>query len=387
MTAEESISAFRARARAWLSAVDVPPVPLDLDERFVVLQRWQQILHAAGWMGIHWPPQFGGLGLTPLHHLAFYEELARVEAPPPIGLIGLDVVGPTIVHYGTDEQCERLVPPLLSGGEIWCQGFSEPGAGSDLAALTTRARIEGDEFVISGQKVWTSWAAQAHWCAVLARTDAEVAKHRGISYILVPMDTQGIKVRPLVQMTGDAEFGEVFFDDVRVPTANLLGELHEGWSIAMHTLGSERGTYALRRRIEHESAFRSLLSSLRTTGEAQLSPRAYEDIGAAYIGLRTVEAQTAQTLVRLRDGVGPSPLDSMDKLLLTEVEQGMYAAADNLLGPGRMASGASVFGINADRWVHGFLNSRAASIYGGTAQIQRNIVAERHLGLPKEGSR
>jgi alkylation response protein AidB-like acyl-CoA dehydrogenase len=378
---------YRAAVREWLARADAPRIPLDLDERFVVLRKWQRTLYDAGWVGISWSKEAGGHGLSPLHQLVFAEELARAGAPQPIGLIGLEVVGPSIDRYGDVEQRTKLLPRLLSGEDIWCQGFSEPGAGSDLAALQTRARVEADEFVITGQKVWTSWADKADWCALLARTDSAAAKHKGISYILVDMRSPGVTVRPRVQMTGDREFCEVFFEDVRVPLHNLVGQLNAGWTIAQHTLGDERGSYTLRRCVEYEVALSEAVRELReyyaATG-TRPTDRVCEQIGRAYTAIRGLEGQTRKTMQRKLNGEGPSPFDSVDKLSLNEVEQRMYTAITDLLGPLRNIIDEPLAGLDTARWVKEHYYSRAVSIYGGTSQVQRNIIAERLLGLPRD---
>ncbi|NMH95940.1 acyl-CoA dehydrogenase family protein [Pseudonocardia acidicola] len=379
------IEQFRSRARKWLAEAGIPGVPLDLEERFAVLRDWQRTLFDAGWMGLSWPCEAGGQGLSPRHQFVFAEELARAHAPAPIGLIGLDVVGPSINAFGTPEQRARFLPPLLSGEEIWCQGFSEPGSGSDLASLRTRAVRDGEDYVVDGQKVWTSWGAYADWCALLCRTDPAAApKHAGISYLLVDMTSPGITVRPIVQMTGDPEFCEVFFDGVRVPAANLLGEENGGWRIALDTLSRERGNYTMRRRVEIEWMLADAVAQLRAIPESRRAdPRVAEEIGKADLALRVLEAQTRRTLDRLTADTGADPLDSIDKLVLNDTEQAVCAAIAELLGPFRVAPGTSPLGLDAGRWVHDHYYSRAASIYGGTAQIQRNIVAERLLGLPR----
>ncbi len=385
-TDDISLDAFRAEARAWLAAAEIPAVPLDLDERFAALRAWQKTLFDAGWMGIAWSRESGGRGLSALHQLVFSEELARARAPWPIGLIGVDVVGSSIDEYGAPWQREELLPRLLSGEDIWCQGFSEPGAGSDLAALSTRAEIDGDDFVINGQKVWTSWGHMAEWCALLVRTDKDVAKHQGISYLVVDMSTPGITARPLVQMTGDREFSEVFFDDVRVPVRNLVGELNQGWSIAQHTLGHERGSYTLRRRVEYgvavDDAAEQLARHAAASGD-DVGDRACEAIGRAYTAVLGLEAQTRKTMDRVLRSVGPNALDSVDKLSLNEVEQRVFGEIASLLGADRNALDSAPGGLETARWNKDHLYSRAASIYGGTSQIQRNIIAERLLGLPR----
>jgi alkylation response protein AidB-like acyl-CoA dehydrogenase len=381
------LGAYRALARKWLASAEVPHVPLDLDERFAVLREWQRTLFDAGWIGIDWSREAGGQGLTPMHQLVFAEELARARAPMPIGLIGLDVVGPSIDHHGQSWQREELLPALLSGEHIWCQGFSEPNAGSDLASLRTRAVIDGDDFVISGQKVWTSWAHKSQWCALLVRTDPDAHKNAGISYVLVDMSSPGITPRPLEQMTGDREFCEVFFDEVRVPRRNLVGELNQGWTVATHTLGIERAAYTVRRRVDYEVAFEEAVAALREGDlpgpETALGRRVRVALGRAQIALRVLGAQTLQTVKRLDAGEVPTPEDSVDKLLLNGIEQTLYGSIAELLGPSRALSGSTPLGLEADRWVHDHLYSRSASIYGGTSQVQRNIISERLLGLPR----
>jgi alkylation response protein AidB-like acyl-CoA dehydrogenase len=379
----ESLDAFRARARTWLAATDFPAVSLDLHGRFAALRQWQKTLFEAGWVGIAWSKEAGGQELSHLHHLVFVEELVRAGAPQPIGLIGLEVVGPSIDRYGSDWQRRELLPRLLSGDDIWCQGFSEPNAGSDLASLRTRAVTDGDEFVVSGQKIWTSWAHLSQWCALLVRTDTSVRKQAGISYLLVDMTSPGITTRPITQMTGDREFCEVFFDDVRVPRRNLLGEVNGGWAIATHTLGSERAGATLRRRVECEVALDEAVEQLRAKPGSANDERAATAVGRAHIAMRVLDAQTRQTAARLVADTGPTPMDSVDKLLLTDAEQTVFAEIAGLLGPLRAVPGARPRGLAAQRWTHEHLYSRAASIYGGSSQIQRTIIAERLLGLPR----
>ncbi|KAA1026220.1 acyl-CoA dehydrogenase [Pseudonocardia sp. EV170527-09] len=377
----ESLEDFRARARAWLAATGAPEVPSDPDARFAVLRRWQKTLSDAGWLGLAWSREAGGGGLTHAHQLVFVEELVRARAPQPVGLIGLEVVGPSIDRYGTDRQRRELLPRMLSGEDIWCQGFSEPDAGSDLASLRTRAVADGDDYVVSGQKIWTSWAHEAQWCALLVRTDPTVRKQTGISYLLVDMTSPGITARPIRQMTGDREFCEVFLDEVRVPRRNLLGDENDGWTIATHTLGSERGAATLRRRVELEVALEDAVGELRAHGVA--GARARAAVGRAQVAMRVLDAQTRQTTARLVADAGPTPLDSVDKLVLNDVEQTVFAEIAGLLGALRAVPGARPGGLRSDRWAREHLYSRAASIYGGSAQIQRTIVAERLLGLPR----
>lgn len=376
-----SLTEYRAHARAWLKKNPAPDVPHDLEGRFSTLREWQARLYSAGFVGIHWPERFGGQGLSVRHNVVFLEELITAEGPLPIGNIGLDVVGPSIIEFGDDGQRADLVPRMLSGEDIWCQGFSEPEAGSDLASLRTTATLVDGQYRIDGYKVWTTWGNFANRCAVLARSDSSVPKHAGISYFLIDMDSPGITAKPLRQINGDAEFSEVEFDGVMVDASRVLGAPGDGWKIAMHTLGNERGGYALRRRAELDvllvRVLRTIAESGRTVSEHQLA-----NLGRAAMLVRTLEAQTRRTLGRL-EASEVSPVDSMDKLLLTEAEQAVGAAVFDLLGPLRLATGADT-DLDVEALLHAYLSSRAVSIYGGTAQIQRDIVAKRQLGLRQE---
>jgi alkylation response protein AidB-like acyl-CoA dehydrogenase len=376
-----SVADFRSQARTWLASADIPQLPASYAGHPALLRAWHRTLYAAGWVGIQWPRDVGGRGLTVHHQIAFNEELARARAPQPAGAIGLEIVGPTILKYGTRAQRDRFIQPLLAGDEVWCQGFSEPDAGSDLASLRTRAVRDGDDLVITGQKIWTSWATGTDWCALLVRTDPSASKpHRGISYVLVDMHSPGVTAKPIVMLNGDAEFNELFFDEVQVPVANVLGDLHGGWALAMDTLGWERAGYSIRRQVENEVAFQELLDQSR----AQLAGQEPEadlttDFGAVYAQLRAFKALTRRSAQRLADGDVPSPLDSVDKLWLTQTEQAVTRLAFDLLGAARTAPPDD----EGQRRVKRFLYGRAASVYGGSSQIQRTIVAERLLGLPR----
>ena len=376
------IASIRVRAREWLADADLPQLSEDFEERFRVLRHWHHTLFDAGLVGLSWPTHLGGQGLSAAHQLAVTEELVKAGAPQPVGAIGLDVVGPSIVKYGTPEQHQRFVRPILSGAEVWCQGFSEPEAGSDLGSLRTRGSVTNDEIVINGQKVWTSWAMQAQWCAVLVRTDPAAAKHRGISYVLVELTSPGITVRPIVQITGDAEFCEVFFDDVRVPRNQVLGELNGGWEILLDTLSHERSSYAIRRRLELQLVFSALVADMRarrTTADAT----AHRKLGGAYAAMCGLGSLTRETAARLTEGHGPSALDSVDKLVLAATEQKLCGAALDLMGPYRMAASGNPHSAEAERRIKDYLYGRSASVYGGSAQIQRSIIAERLLKLPR----
>jgi alkylation response protein AidB-like acyl-CoA dehydrogenase len=385
MTADStpSVADFRRQARSWLADADIPRLPPGYAGRPQLLRAWHRTLYKAGWVGIQWPRDVGGLGLSVHHQLAFNEELAGARAPQPAGAIGLEIVGPTILKYGTQAQRDRFIPPLLAGDEVWCQGFSEPGAGSDLASLRTSAVIEGDELVITGQKIWTSWATDTDWCALLVRSDPAAARpHRGISYVLVSMHAPGVSVKPIVMLNGDAEFNELFFDQVRVPLANVLGELNGGWALAMDTLGWERAGYSIRRRVENKIAFEELLD--RTRVQLELADREPDAASAAAFGsvyaqLKAFEALTKRSAQRLAEGAVPSPHDSVDKLWLTQTEQALTGLAFDLLGAERTAPDDD----DGRQHVKRFLYGRAASVYGGSSQIQRTLIAERLLGLPR----
>ncbi|MCV7151256.1 acyl-CoA dehydrogenase family protein [Mycolicibacterium pyrenivorans] len=378
----EEFDDYRDSFRSWLGRAPLPEVLDSEDEQFSALREWQGVLYKAGYLGVNWPRDWGGQGLSVRHQLVVIEELDRAHAPHPAGLVGLEVVGPSIGRFGTPEQRATLLPKLLSGEDIWCQGFSEPGAGSDLASLNTRAVREGDDFIINGQKVWTTHARQASWCAVLARTDSSVPKHRGISYLLADMNDPGITVRPLVQLTGDTEFNEVFFDNVRVPASNLLGDLGAGWTIAMDTLSHERGTFAVRRRADLTNSFHRALDHLERPQD--LPEHLVAGIGVAETALRTLRAQTWAILKRLEVEESAPGDESIDKTVLTNVEQQVGHCLRDLLGRSVSAWDAETRGASVGTALRDYLYSRACSIYGGTQQIQRNIIAQRHLGMPRD---
>jgi alkylation response protein AidB-like acyl-CoA dehydrogenase len=382
---QAELETFRQKVRDWLGGQSFPKVPNDVDERHDILRRWQRTLYQAGWLGVDWPVEDGGRGLTVLHQAAVMQELILAEAPLPPAVVNLVVAGPTIAGFGTAEQKRRYLPPLLAADELWCQGFSEPDAGSDLASLRASASLEGDEFVVTGQKVWTSYAHRADHCLLLVRTDPDAPPHKGISCLIVDMNAPGVTVRPIKQLTGDAEFNEVFFDEVRVPKSNLLGPQNEGWRVAMLSLGNERSRILLQRHTSAEMALRTIIRSIREwrakTGR-EVSSEILRRIGHCRVQLRALEAQTRRTVERLQLGVPASALDSLDKLVLTEVEQAVHTLGMDLLGPFRLAGGQP-YGLDTERWQHDYFYARSWTVSGGTLQIQRNIVAERLLGLPR----
>lgn len=380
----EEYEAFAAEAREWLMNVDIPEVPQDPEERFDVLRAWQRQLFDGGWLGLSWPLESGGRGLTALHDAVFNRELAYARAPRPAGVVGIEVVGPTILNFGDEKQRQLLLPRVLSGDDIWCQGFSEPDAGSDLASLRTFAERTPEGWRVNGHKVWTTWSHKATWCALLARTNTSVNRHRGISYFLLRLDLPGITVRPLRQMNGDIEFGEVIFDNVLIEDNALVGQLNEGWSYAMHTLSSERGSSIIRRTADLSVALSELIVEL-TEGKTEISSNEITMLGELQAELFALEAQSERVAERVMRASGePSALDSMDKASMTRFEQHLFGVARDLLGSYAHVAGQRPRGLNSTRWIHDYYFGRASSIYGGTAQIQRNIIAERLLGLPRE---
>ena len=305
------------------------------DKSFDSSLAWHKRLHAGGWVGIHWPKEYGGRGASLVEQMIFAEEMIGAGAPPGVNMIGLTMVGPAVVHHGTEQQKARWLPPILSADEIWCQGFSEPGAGSDLANLSTRAVLDGDHFVVSGQKVWTSNAHRSHYCILLVRTDPEAPKHKGISCLLVDMKSPGITIRPLVQITGDAEFSEVFFDQVRVPRANLLGVLNGGWDVAITVLMHER--MAIGNTVILHQYINSVLELARRWprdgGVASADPVLRQALAQVYIAGRALRLTGLRYITRQLRGEAPGPEGSVLKLAFTDTYKKMAEAATQILGP------------------------------------------------------
>ncbi len=371
--------------RSWLAKETPRNLPNDLERRFPLLVDWQRRLYEAGWLGYGWPAEYGGAGGGPLDQVTLNTELARARAPQPAGTIGLVVVGPTLVKFATGEQSGRFVPPMLRADEIWCQGFSEPDAGSDLASLRTRAEPVEGGFLVTGRKTWTSWGHYAKWGALLARTDPAAAKHKGISLLMVDMEAPGVEAVPLRQMTGDAEFSEVAFDGVFVPEANLIGPLNGGWGLAMDILAHERGPFAIRRQVEISVAFDGIVDNARRLAAAGIladDTRLRERLGRCWTLVRILQAYAEETVRNLENG-DPGPEASIGKMLVTQVEQAVSALGYDILGRVRGLEQDLVEGMESDRWTREYLYSRAASIYGGAAEIQRSIIGQRVLGLPR----
>jgi alkylation response protein AidB-like acyl-CoA dehydrogenase len=379
---QDEIRAFLATERP-----DAARLPRPLPPRMEALRAWQARCYEAGYVGRAWPPEFGGGGAPAAEQIVIDQELAAAGAPEFANVVGLDVLGPSLLRFGTDEQRRRHIPRILSAEEIWCQGFSEPDAGSDLASLRTRAEDRGDHFVVSGQKTWVSWGQFASWCGVLARTHDAGPKHRGISMLIVDMRSQGVELRPMTQITGHAEFCELFLDDVVVPKANLLGELGDGWKIAMHTLGHERGTAALPRQVKLRTwldrAVRVAAERSVDGGPLIEDPGAQVGLARALVAVEVLRHHAYRTVGEFLIGGTVGPDSSSVKLLMAEAEQRLAATALELLGP--TIEHAEPDAADEDGfWNETYLYSRAASVYGGTQQIQRDIIADRVLALPKE---
>ncbi|MDX3377044.1 acyl-CoA dehydrogenase [Streptomyces sp. ME02-6991-2A] len=377
----EAEEEFRGRLREWLAGVlpGLPPKPSpdDWPARRAYDTTWQRMLYDAGYAGLHWPQDAGGRGATPTQHLIFLEETERAGAPyVGANFVGLLHAGPTVAAEGTAEQRARWLPPVLRGDEIWCQGFSEPDAGSDLAALRTRAVRDGDDYVVSGQKIWTSHAEVADWCELLVRTDPGAPKHRGISWLAMPMDAPGITVRPLRTPAGSTEFAEVFLDEVRVPVRNRVGAENDGWRVTMVTLSFERGTAFVGEVVACRRTLEALAAEARRTGRWD-DPVLRRRLGRLNAEFRALWRLTQWNVSESqRTGGVPGIGGSVFKLRYSGVRQELYEAAAEVLG----AEGA----FDLDReWALDRLSSLSYTIAAGTSQIQRNIVAERILGLPK----
>lgn len=385
LTLSPSELAIRGEICAFLAehAPDPREIPTEFSERVAYLRGWQRALHQAHLVALTWPREYGGRGASMLDQIIVDQEMARAGAPELVGAVGLTVIGPSLVEHGTDEQKARYLERILAGDEIWCQGFSEPNAGSDLASLRTTARDTGTHFVLRGQKTWTTSASVAKWCAVLARTDPEAPPHRGISYLIVDLESPGIEIRPLILTTGEAEFGEVFFDDVIVPKENLLGPLHGGWRIAMHTLAHERGPYAMARQVVLRVALDKAIEQARTRvrGDRPVIdvPEIRASLARAYVELEVLKHHCYRSVGRLIAGGEPGPASSIDKLVLGQTEQRIAAAALGVYGAHAALGGDE----HLDEWYRFYMYGRAGTVYGGAAQIQKNIIAERLLGLPR----
>jgi len=376
--------AFAHEVREWLAAnVEVPPRFENIADEVEFGRRWQATLARDRWVGIHWPSEYGGRGASPVQVAIFNMEYARSRALQPINRVGINLAGPTLLAHGTEAQKQRWLPAILNAEEIWCQCFSEPDAGSDLASLKTRAVRVDDGWLLSGQKVWTSYAQFARWGICLARTDADAPKHRGISFLVVDMQASGIEVRPLVQITNDAEFNEVFFDEVYVPDDYLIGRAHDGWAVANTTLAHERGTaFPFKEQVVHEvyldelwrlASERGLLDDVTTS----------DDLAQSFVELRVLRLHNWRTLSRLAKGIEPGPESSVTKLAWSDMTQALSARALDVVGPAAPLWWGAQNNPGGGFWQRQWLWSKAASIAGGTSEVQRTIIGDRMLGLPR----
>ncbi|MCJ0868356.1 acyl-CoA dehydrogenase family protein [Streptomyces sp. AP-93] len=377
-----SVEEFRTEVRSWLrthltgefAALKGRGGPGREHEAFAERLAWERHMAAHGWTCVGWPVEYGGRGASTEQQIAFHEEYALADAPARVNHIGEQLLGPTLIAHGTDEQRRRFLPPIRAVEELWCQGYSEPDAGSDLASIRTRASLVDGAWVVDGQKIWTSLAHASQWCFVVARTEPGSRRHAGLSYLLVPMDQPGVEVRPIVQLTGTSEFNEVFFDGARTDAAHVVGAPGEGWAVAMATLGFERGVSTLGQQVGFRRELEDLAALAKRNG-AMADPLIRDRLVRAWIGLETMRASA------LRPGVAPSTA----KLYWARWHRDLGELAMDVCGAASLlAAGAHGDPYDLDDWQRLFLFSRSDTIYAGSDEIQRTIVAERILGLPKE---
>jgi alkylation response protein AidB-like acyl-CoA dehydrogenase len=374
LTLSPSEESFRDELRAWLDANHPGREPEGDDAGFAFRRAWQRRLHEGGWAGVSWPTEYGGRGATLVEQAIYNEEIVRAQAPSAANVLGLAMGGPTVIAHGTDEQKRRYLEPILSAEEIWCQGFSEPGSGSDLASVKTRAVRDGDHWLVTGQKVWTTLAHHAKWCMLVARTDADAPKHQGLTYFLMDMEQDAVQVRPLRQITGEAEFNELFMEEARIPDENIVGGEGNGWAVAITTLMHERATLAFGLQIAVKLALGQLIEEAKAGGSAS-DPQVRDRLAQLYIEAEVLRLNAYRGLTAImRDGV-PGPEGSLGKWQWAEVNQALTELAMDLRGPRAV--------LYDDTWTFRFLRARANSIEGGTTEILKNIVAERVLGLPR----
>jgi alkylation response protein AidB-like acyl-CoA dehydrogenase len=387
LTLSPSEAAFRDELRAWLADNHPGEDPPGEDEAFEHRREWQLKLFDAGYAGFAWPKEYGGRGATMVEQALFGEEMARAKAPSPANVLGMVMGGPVVITHGTDDQKERFLKPILTAEEIWCQGFSEPESGSDLASLKTRAVKDGDEWVVTGQKVWTTFAQYAKWCMLVARTDPDAPKHQGLTYFLMDMEQEGVEAKPLVQITGEGEFNEVFINDARIPDENVIGEVGQGWTVAITTLMNERAGLAF-------GAIAQVANNLKRLGELAAETRvnggtAAEDpvyrqrIAQLHIEAETMRLNAYRGLTKTMQSGIPGPEGSLGKWQWADINQRIGELALEIEGPYAPLDRGAGQAVENGAWQYRFLRSRANSIEGGTTDILKNIIAERVLGLPK----
>jgi alkylation response protein AidB-like acyl-CoA dehydrogenase len=375
LTFSQSEVAFRDELRAWFAEHPPGAEPDgDEDRRYAWRRDFQRRLADGGWAAVHWPREYGGRGATLTQSAIFFEELGRCGAPLPANVLGLLLAGPTIMTWGTARQKDRYLTPILTAEEIWCQGFSEPDAGSDLASLKTRAVRAGEEWVLTGQKVWTSGAQYSKWCMLVARTDPEAPKHKGLTYFLMDMQQDGVQIRPLRQITGEPEFNELFLDGARVPDENVLGGVGNGWKVALTTLMNERAGLAFFLQVRLRQLLDRLIEEAARTGLLD-DPVTAAELGELHLRTEILRLTAYRGLTAIEKYGQPGPEGSLTKWLWSDTNQRLTQLAADLLGPGALRAG--------DPWAYELLRARGNSIEGGTTEVLKNIVAERVLGLPK----
>jgi alkylation response protein AidB-like acyl-CoA dehydrogenase len=382
----QGVEEFRAEVRDWLAenlagefaALKGLGGPGREHEAFEERRAWNQHLAKAGLTCLGWPVEHGGRGLSVAHRVAFYQEYAIADAPAKVNHFGEELLGPTLITYGTPEQQKRFLPRIIDVTELWSQGYSEPGAGSDLANVSTTAVLDGDAWVINGQKVWTSLAHWAQWCFVLARSEKGSKRHAGLSYLLVPLEQSGVEVRPIVQLTGDSEFNEVFFDDARTDATLVVGSPGDGWRVAMGTLTFERGVSTLGQQIVYARELNGVVELAKRTGASD-DPLIRERLTRSWAGLRAMRSYALATM-DVEGGGRAAGKDNVSKLLWANWHRDLGEIAMDVRGK----AGMVLDGGDFDEWQRLYLFTRADTIYGGSNEIQRNIIAERVLGLPRE---
>ncbi|MBA2764901.1 MAG: acyl-CoA dehydrogenase family protein [Thermoleophilaceae bacterium] len=378
LTLSPEEAAFREELRAWIEANSPGREPEGDEAAFEFRKRWQRELDAAGWAGISWPKEYGGRGASLIEQAIFNEEIVRSKAPPMANVLALAMGGPTVIAHGDEDQKERYLPPILSAEEIWCQGFSEPDSGSDLASLKTRAEKTDGGWSVTGQKVWTTFAHHAKWCMLVARTDRDVPKHKGLTYFLMDMEQDAVQVRPLVQITGESEFNELFIEDAYIPDENVVGGVGNGWMVAITTLMHERATLAFGLQVQVQIALLQLRELVIERG-LENDPIVRQRIGQLTIEAEVLRLNAYRGLTQIMKTGVPGPEGSLGKWQWSEVNQSLTEAAMEIRG-------AEAPLLESD-WAYRFLRARANSIEGGTTEILKNIVAERVLGLPRMGAK
>ncbi len=387
LTLSPSEEAFRDELRGWLEQNHPGEPPEDDSEAFEFRRRWQGKLHDRGWAGLSWPKEYGGAGATLIQQAIFSEEMVRANAPSPANILGLAMGGPVVITHGTDEQKQLWLEKILSAEEIWCQGFSEPDAGSDLAALKTRAVKRDGEWLVTGQKVWTTYAHVAKWCMLVARTDTDAPKHQGLTYFIMDMEQEGVEVKPLVQITGEAEFNEIFMDEARIPEGNVIGGEGNGWAVAITTLMNERAGIAFASQALLKMQLRKLIELAKSTAPngraASEDPEIRQRLAQLCIESEILRLSGYRGLTQIMKTGVPGPEGSLGKWQWSDANQALTELAMEIEGPYSQLQHDSPYDLDETDWQYFFLRSRANSIEGGTTEILRNIVAERVLGLPK----